>query len=575
MSISPEQISAWLEQAAQQLELGKASAAQRLLRQVLDWQAQPGQHRGQHRGLARGLELWRGHQPRKAAKALADYSAEHPEDFRALQVRAHLAIEFGAVDEAIGLLQHCLQLHPELQAPRAELCRLLARRQRYAEALEQVESLLREEPDNPEFLLLKAAQLDRSGQYQPAIEILQRLVQQQSESDQTPKQERASTLTALAMLLRTVGDQTAAINCLQQAIHLDPQQGWPWFQLSDLKTYRFDAQQTGQIRLGLEQALAGSMNEVHYAFALGRALESQQDIDDAFAAYQRGNRVRSALAPFDMAAFRRELAATAELFGAMPSRPAKSSQEADCPALFVVGLPRSGTTLVDQIITAHSDVDGTMELPIISTLIREWQQRQLKAGQIPYPAAGTQLQQDELQHMGEEYLRRARIQRGDARYFVDKMPFNFQYIGLIRNILPGACIVNVQRNPMAMGFSIYRQLFRFGQDWAFDLVQIGQYYLAYMELMRRWEQQDPGEIIHVQYETLVQSPDSAIKQLLQQLQLSDESGCYQPHENLRPVRTASSEQVRQPLYSHAMEYWQRFENHLQPLRQALDEARQA
>jgi hypothetical protein len=224
---------------------------------------------------------------------------------------------------------------------------------------------------------------------------------------------------------------------------------------------------------------------------------------------------------------------------------------------------------VDQIITAHSAVDGTMELPIISTLIRELQQRQLKAGQIPWPAPGTQLPDQEAQQMGQEYLRRAQIQRGAAALFVDKMPFNFQHIGLIRKILPGARIVHVQRNPMALGFSIYRQLFRFGQDWAFDLGQIGEYYLSYAGLMNHWEKLESGGLVQVQYEALVQAPEIRIRELLQQLGLPEEPACFRPQENRRPVRTASSEQVRQTIHTGAIDYWRNFAHHLQPLRLAL------
>lgn len=314
------------------------------------------------------------------------------------------------------------------------------------------------------------------------------------------------------------------------------------------------------------------MNEVHFAFALGRALESQQDIAGAFAAYARGNRARAALAPFDMAALQREFAAIKTLFSTPALRNSEASPVPDCPAIFIVGLPRSGTTLVDQIITAHAAVDGTMELPIVSTLIRELQQRQFRAGQTPYPAPGSELPPDVLAEMGRQYLQRAQIQRGTAPCFVDKMPFNFQHIGLIRKMLPGARIINVRRNPMALGLSIYRQLFRFGQDWAFDLAQIAQYYRAYSDLVSFWDTQAPGQIVQVQYEELVTSPQDSIRRLLQQLGFPEDSACFEPHRNRRPVRTASSEQVRQPLHTDAVDYWRLFESHLEPLRLALGTA---
>ena len=563
MGASADQVSSWLNQAAEHLQQGKASAANRLLKQVLAQQPLS--------DLARGLELWRGNQPRKAVRTLTECSDKQPEDFRALQVRAHIAIQTGAIDEAIELLQLCLTLQPEIMVLRPELSKLLMRRQRNAEALEQLDRLLQADPENQQFLFLKAAVLDRSGQYQPAIDLLQRVILQQAKTAQPPA-EQAASFTALAIIQRTIGDQAAAIQSLQQAISHDPNSGWPWFQLADLKVYDFQPQQVDQIKRGLQQARPGSMNEAHFAFALGRALESQQEFGNAFAAYSRGNRVRATLAPFDMSAHLRELAATRTLFDQVQNSPVTKGLQSDCPAIFVVGLPRSGTTLVDQIISSHSAVDGTMELPIIKTLIRELQQRQMKAGQIPYPAPGAELGPEEMCHMGDQYLQRASIQRGNAPLFVDKMPFNFQHIGLIRSILPGTRIVNVRREPMALGFSIFRQLFRFGQDWAFDLSQIAQYYLAYEDLMRYWDAQVPGQIIHVQYEELVQTPEQSIRNLLQQLQLPEEAGCFRPHENQRPVRTASSEQVRQALYTDAIDYWRHFADQLQPLRDALDSA---
>jgi tetratricopeptide (TPR) repeat protein len=562
VSSDARQTSELIHRAAHQLQRGEGSAAHRLLRKVLAENPDP--------ALSRGFELWRGNRPAAAAKALAEFSEQHPEDFRALQARAHIAMQAGAVDQAINLLQACLGLHPEIQAPRSELSQLLARRQRYAEALQQIDHLLLTDPGKHDFLMLKAALLDRSGQYLPAIEILQEILAGHSSRQSLTEAEQASIWTALGMIQRTLGDQAASVSSLQNAIRLDPSTGWSWFQLSDFKVYAFDQQQADQITQGLMQAKKGSMNEVHFAFAQGRALESTGDIDGAFAAYLRGNRVRAGLAPFDINAHRIELAGIVHCFNhALLNRP-PTQEESDCPAIFVVGLPRSGTTLVDQVITAHCQVDGTMELPIVSTLVREFQQRHLANGKAPYPAAIAQMEPEELATMGREYLRRAAIQRGDAPYFVDKMPFNFQHIGLIRLMLPGARIVNVNRNPMALGFSIFRQLFRFGQDWAFDLRQIGQYYLLYSELMSHWDAVSPGLVTHILYESLVASPEDSIRQLLQQLGLPHDPACFKPHENKRPVRTASSEQVRKPMYTDSIDYWQRFEQHLEPLREALN-----
>lgn len=565
--MSPDQVCACLVKVEGLLQKGKPAAATRTFR---DLQAEPVDP-----AFARGLELWRGNRLRQAEQCLAEYSNSQPDDFRALLVRALISIRLGAIDEAIALIQQCLALQPGLMAPRPELVRLLIRRQRYGEASQHMDALLQSEPGNEEFLLLKAALLDRSGAYSEAIELLQEVIaSQSSEGGNRPGQDArlAAHHTALAMIQRTIGDRQSAIDSLQRATRLDPQSGWPWFQLADLKVFEFQPSQVEQIRQGLEAAKPGSMNEVHFAFALGRALESIRDLNGAFSAYQRGNRTRAALAPFDMTALEREFSAIETLFSTPGMPTTAPAHSTDCPVIFIVGMPRSGTTLVEQIITAHSAVDGTMELPIMGTLVRELQQRQIKSGQVPYPAPGTQLAITELALMGEQYLQRAQVLRGSAPYFVDKMPFNFQHIGLMRKILPGCRIVNVRRHPMALGFSIYQQLFRFGQDWAFDLTQIAQYYLAYDSLMRFWESQAPGEIVHVQYEQLVASPEEAIRELLQALKLPEEEACFSPHKNSRPVRTASSEQVRQPVHSSAIDYWRQFARHLEPMRIALGSA---
>ena len=565
MGKTPNQVSALLLEVDAALQQGRSAAANRILQQVIPESCAP--------DLARGLELWRGNRPGLAARCLAEYSNTWPGDILALQVRAHIASQQGAIDEAIELFQQCLALYPDIMALRPVLARLLMRRQRYAEASVLLDQLLQSEPDQQDFLLLKAKLLDRSGQYPAAIELLHKVIAMPPATGLKPDAVKlAANHTTLGIIQRTVGAQSASIQSLQTAISLDPCSGRPWYQLADLKVYKFQPLEIEQIRRGLDEAKPGSLNEVHFAFALGRALESQQDLDGAFAAYARGNRIRAALAPFDMAALEREFMAIKTLFATPALKYSVKNPEPDCPAIFVVGMPRSGTTLVDQITTAHSMVDGTMELPVISALVRELQQRQIKEGQVPYPAPGTRLTEAELAEMGQQYLQRAQIQRGTASFFVDKMPINFQHIGLIRKILPGARIVNVRRNPMALGLSIYQQLFSFGQDWAFDLTQIARYYLAYSDLMDYWESQAPGHIVQVQYEELVISPESSIRKLLQQLNLPEDAACFSPHENQRPVRTASSEQVRQPMHTAAVDYWRNFEPQLEPLRRALETA---
>ncbi len=510
---------------------------------------------------SRALELIKGQNMGLADIVIRQYLKLNPGDARAWHQQSRIALHFGAVTEAMELLKTSLQLDGRNTAARFEYANLLSRRQRYAEAQREIRALLASEPENQTYQLFHAAVLDRSGQYAEAAEILQSILRE--------KPAQASVWTGLAMLQRTMGQTAEAIASLHKAIDHDPERGEAWYLLADMKTFKFSDAQVEAMRRTVERAPKGSEDEMYFNFALGHALEVRDEIEASFAAYARGNAIKAQSSAFKPDAWLRQIEAiedhvTPELFERL-----SGAGCTDTAPIFIVGLPRSGSTLVEQILTSHSQVDGTMELAHLSTAVKEFNFRRQKSQQPVYPQGLAHLSAEECRQIGEEYIQRSQILRGSAPYFVDKMPNNFEHIGLIHLALPNTRIIDVRRDAMANGFSAFRQVFRAGQEWSYRLADIGLYIRGYKELMRHWDEVLPGKVLRVNYEELVSDPEPVIRSILQHVQLPFEDACLQPQANTRAVRTASSEQVRQPIHGNAVDQWKRYEGLLKPLSDAL------
>lgn len=554
VGIDPRLANSWKFLGDLALEQGDADAALECIARI------PAED-GRDPVLERIVELLEGERLGKAEKLARAYLERHPTNAKVLYLQSRIATRLGAVTDAMRALEATLSAEQRHVDARYDYVNLLSRRQRYREALAQADRLLADAPGEPRFRVLKAALLDRSGSYREAAAILKGLLKED------PSQ--AHIWTGLATLQRTLGERADAIASLHRAIDAQPARGEAWYQLADLKVYRFTGAQMQAMRTSAEHAPPGSEDEIHFCFALGRALEQREEWDLAFEYYARGNRARRGSARWDPAQHEALIAALREV--ADPGL-FERLDGAGCPdpaPIFIVGLPRAGSTLVDQIVTAHSQVDGTMELPILASLVQELNYRQGRQQRPAWPQALQDLDAGACRALGEEYLERARILRGNRPYFVDKMPNNFEYAALIRLALPNARIIDVRREPLANGFSAWRQLFRTGQEWSYDLEDIGRYTRAYRDLMAHWDRVLPGAVHHVQYERLVEQPRQETEALLAFLDLPVEPACFEPQSNPRAVRTASSEQVRLPLYREALEHWKHFERHLGPLREAL------
>lgn len=487
----------------------------------------------------------------------------HPEAMRLL---ADIGTRLGALEEAHFLLDSACELQPDDSTLRIDLLRVLNKRQRFAESLALAKELVSKEPDNLQYQSLLAVEELQSGNYGAAIDgfdaILSRLPGD------------AVTLTSRGHALKTCGRTEDAIASYIAAA-LDAGHAEAWYALANLKTYRFTPEQIDAMESRSEEPEASLMDRVYLAFALSKAHEDAGDFDNAFAHLARGNSLKRSQLGYQRERFAAEVDAQCEVMHeALFDRHSRSGSPASDP-IFIVGLPRSGSTLLEQILAAHSQVQGTRELPNILSLAQRLRRKRVESGDAPgYPQVLESLSDDALRQLGEDYMAQTQIHRDGSPFFIDKMPNNFRHIGLIALMLPNAKIIDARREPMACCFSNFQQLFAEGQEFSYDLQDIGHYYKDYLRLMAHWDRVLPGRVHRLQHEALLDDFEDELRRMLDYLQLPFEEQCLRFYESDRAVRTPSSEQVRQPLYRDAIDKWQNYSHRLGPLRDALGHAAQ-
>lgn len=497
----------------------------------------------------------------KAEQLCRQFLMQAPSHTEGMRLLADIGSRLGALEEANFLLETACELDPDNVALRIDLIRVLSKRQRFEASLEQAEHLLRTAPQNLQFQSLKAIELLQLGRYEEAIAgfdgILERLPGD------------AITLTSKGHALKTLGSGAEAISAYEAASAAALGGGEAWYALANLKTYQFD---NGQLEKMQTQLAANPplVDRIYLAFALGKAFEDRSDFEHSFKNYALGNGLKRASLNYQSAGFEREVDAQCEGF-THELVEAQGAKGCDTPdPIFIVGMPRAGSTLLEQILATHSQVDGTRELPNILSLAQRLRRQRNSADETPgYPGILADMSADELQKLGEEFIEDTRVHRGDAPFFIDKMPNNFRHIGLIKLILPRARIIDARREPMACCFSNFKQLFAEGQEFSYDLADLGHYYRQYERLMTHWDTVLPGSVHRLQHEALLDDFEGELRRLLDFLGLPFEERCLRYYENDRPVRTPSSEQVRQPLFRDAVEQWQNFTPWLTPLRAAL------
>ena len=498
----------------------------------------------------------------EAETLLRTHLRNAPTDAPALRMLAEAQARMGRVEEAESLLARCVELVPGFDAARHHYAVVLHRANKPVEALAEIDALLVRHPTNSTYRNLKAVVLCRTGDYDTAIDLYDAL------SREYPAHPKL--WLAFGHALKTAGQTARAIDAYRRAATLDPGFGDAWWSLANLKTFRFTDADIATLREQLARTDLGPEHRLHLDFALGKALEDAGEYAASFEHYRRGNAQRVALVPYDAneTTARTRKARTIYTADFFRER-AGVGCEANDP-IFIVGMPRAGSTLVEQILSSHPDVEGTMELPDLLSLTRALRNRGEDGPNRHYHDVVPSLDRDEFRRIGEEYLERTRIHRkAGAPRFIDKMPNNFQHVGLIQLALPNARIIDARRHPLACGFSMFKQQFARGQSFSYRLGDIGRYYRDYVALMAHFDAVLPGRVHRVVYEHMVEDTEAEVRRLLDYCGLAFDPACLRFFENDRPVRTASSEQVRQPIYREGLDHWRHYAPWLGPLEDSL------
>jgi tetratricopeptide (TPR) repeat protein len=497
----------------------------------------------------------------KAENLCRHFLQQHKHHPEAMRLLAKVAAELQILDDAEFLLDSVLAFAPNHYMARFDYIGVLHKKQQFDLAFEQAQKLVDGDPQNPGYKNCFANQCAALGDYEQAIAEYLAVESQLTESEGVPL--------SRGHAHKAIGQQQAAIDAYLKAAQIRPDFGDAYWSLANLKTYRFDQAQTTKMQAVEAQKTTAIIDRIHLCFALGKAFEDRKEYDLAFDYYQRGNRLKSEKIDYSSARMQQALDAQKSHFNQTRlDTYAKSNCNDDAP-IFIVGLPRAGSTLIEQILASHSQVDGTLELQHIMAMAHRLDGRRKKDESGKYPQVLAEFDVAHLTQLGQEYIEQTRIHRKGAPYFTDKMPNNFRHIGLIKQILPNAKIIDARRDPMSSCFSGYKQLFAEGQEFSYNLEDIGNYYRGYVDLMDHWHQVFPGEILTVDYQSVVDDVEGQIKRMLGYLGLPFEQQCVDFHQTRRAVRTASSEQVRQPIYRSGLASWKPFTNHLSPLHTVL------
>ncbi|MEO7207171.1 MAG: sulfotransferase [Steroidobacteraceae bacterium] len=498
----------------------------------------------------------------QAEALLRAHLKKYPTDVAALRMLAEVAARLRRYADAESLLARCLELAPSFTAARHQHAIVLHRQNKPAAALREVNDLLEKDPRNPAYNNLKAAVLARIGELQDSIEIYSGVL---AEYPAQPK-----IWLSYGHALKTHGRESDSIDAYKKCIELQPSLGEAYWSLANLKTARFNDSENKAMRLQLERADLAVDDRLHLHFALGKALEDNRDYTASFEHYAAGNQLRRGQMDYRPDEMSAHVARVKSLFDTQFFADRKEYGAPAPDPIFVVGLPRAGSTLLEQILSSHSQVEGTMELPDIAAIARSLVDKGKQSQTPGYSAVLATLDADQCRELGERYISQTRIQRKTAAaFFIDKMPNNFAHIDLIQLALPQAKIIDARRHPLGCCFSGFKQHFARGQGFTYSLEDIGRYFRDYVELMAFFDEVLPGRVHRVIYEAMIDDPEGEVRRLLDYCGLPFEDGCLRFYENERDVRTASSQQVRKPIFREAVDHWRHYEPWLDPLKKSL------
>jgi tetratricopeptide (TPR) repeat protein len=493
------------------------------------------------------------------------YLLEHGDHIEGMRLLAQIGLKLDVLDDAELLLESVLERAPDYRPARYDYAQVLLQRHKHRQAREQIQMLQQADPGERAYRITQASIATELGECEQALRDYRRLL------EETP--DHAELHLSMAHALKTLGRQQEAIEAYRRAAKLRPAYGDAYWSLANLKTYRFTDEELASMRAAEAAPRTALADRFHLCFALGKGLEDRGEYAESFSYYARGNALKKSECRYRPEFIERNTrlqieVCTPELFAARRGWGSPS----DAP-IFIVGLPRAGSTLIEQILASHSRVEGTMELSDIPRLAQTLQGRE-SGGERPhyrYPAVLAQLPAEDFERFGERYLADTQLYRSGKPRFIDKMPNNFRHIGLIHLMLPNAKIIDARRGAMACCFSNFKQLFASGQQFTYSFEDIARYYRTYVELMAHWDRVLPGKVLRVQHEDLVGDFEPQVRRILDFCGLDFEPACLEFHKTSRRVHTASSEQVRRPINTEGLEQWRHFEPWLGPLAERLDE----
>jgi tetratricopeptide (TPR) repeat protein len=496
-----------------------------------------------------------------AEQLIREFLLSHPQHVEAMRLLAQIGMALDVLDDAEFLLESALLLAPDHHAMRYDYALTLLRRHKHPQAIAELDRLLAIDPENRGYKITYATALVGLGRHAEAVDRYRSLL---AETPAAPDLHLS-----IAHALKTLGKQKEAVESYRAAYMAQPGFGDAYWSLANLKTYRFPDDEIARMRAQEARSDLRPVDRYHLCFALGKALEDRGEFVESFRYYESGNTLKKSEIRFKL----QPIARNAELQAAVCTREffeARRGYGCDrAEPIFIVGLPRAGSTLLEQILASHSQVEGTSELPEILRLAGELQGRDTDPAKPRYPAILADLAPEDFRRFGEKYIADTRIYRSGRARFIDKMPNNFRHIGLIHLILPNARIIDARRDAMACCFSNFKQLFASGQEFTYSLEDIANYYRLYVDLMRHWDEALPGKVLRVQHEDVVEDLEGNVRRILDFCGLEFEPDCLEFYKTERSVRTASSEQVRRPIYKEGLDQWRNFEPWLGALESAL------
>ena len=486
---------------------------------------------------------------------------ENPTHTYAMSLLAEIANRFGYFDDAEFLLQKAVEFKPQDGDLRLKYASILRKKQKFAQTTEQVNILCEQFPDNLNYQAQKASDVMQGGDHAKAITMFDKILEKNPYN--------FSTLTSRGHAQKTLGSTDQAIKSYQSAYKVKPDHGEAFFSLSNLKTYSFSSHELDSMRQQIERVDLSLRDKAYFHFALAQGCEVKGEYEEAFYHLERGNQIKNNQSKYSIENMEREFKAQIEICNDSFFKELGQGGHDTRDPVFILGLPRAGSTLIEQILASHSMIDGTLELPNILSMAQSLRGDDIYGKEGNYPKSMKSLSSEQRESFGKRFIEETRMHRKDAPMFTDKMPNNFRHIGLIHLIMPNAKIIDARRYPLDCCFSMFKQLFAQGQEFTYGLREAGSYYKSYIELMDHWDTVLPGKILRVNNEDVVEDLEGQVARMLEFIEVPFEEECISFYKTDRLVRTPSSEQVRRPVNKDGMERWKPYSKNLKPLVESL------